>query len=89
MSLDRGGGPLGLVDWQGSRRTRARRPGVSIWGLLLAACAIGGLGALAAQLLGLVAWTGPLAAAPAALVQQVLGAQFVAGVRAMLGWFAK
>ncbi|MBS0297832.1 MAG: hypothetical protein JSR45_16100 [Proteobacteria bacterium] len=88
MPIDHGGGRLGLIDWQGRRK---RAPGLRItgWGLALIACAAAGVAMLTAQLVGAVAWTGPLAAVPAALVLLVIGAQFVAGVRAILGWFAK
>jgi len=78
-------GQIDLIRWQG-RRNRRLKTSVSGWTLVLGACALVGLGTLAAQAAGALPWSGPLAAAPAALVLLALSAYIVAVFRAVLSW---
>lgn len=83
--MDRSIGDLGLVRWQG-RRNRRPKPGVSIWTVILVTCALSGCSTLMAQVLGLLPWTGPLAAVPAGLVLLAICSQIVAVARAAVTW---
>ncbi len=78
-------GQIGLVYWQ-SRRNRRAKTGVSAWTFLVAGCVVAGAAATAAQAMGWLHWTGPLAAAPAALMLLALASQVVAAARAVLAW---
>jgi hypothetical protein len=80
-------GTIDLVSWQG-RSNRRLKPGVSVWTVLLVAAALGGCVTLSGQALGLLTWTGPLAALPAGLVLLAVCSQIVAVTRAALAWLA-
>ena len=80
-------GTINLITWQG-RRNRRPKPGVSVWTVLLVAAALGGCVTLAAQAVGLLTWSGPLAALPAGLVLLAICSQIVAVARAALAWLA-
>ena len=85
--MDHQFGRIDLVTWQG-RRNRRLKTGVSPWTILLVVCAVLGAAAMTAQGEGWVHWTGPVAAAPAALVLIALSVQLVAVARAALTWLA-
>jgi len=76
---------IDLVRWQG-RRNRRPRPGVSLWTVVVVACAVSGCISLAAQASGLLSWSGPLAAIPAGLCLLALASQIVAVARAAIAW---
>ena len=80
-------GRIDLINWQG-RRNRRIKSGVSGWTVMLAACAVMGAGAMAAQAAGWVHWTGLLEIAPTALVLFAISAQLIAVARAALMWLA-
>jgi hypothetical protein len=78
-------GRIDLIRWQG-RRNRRLKTGLSPWTLALMGCGfLGGL-ALAAQLAGLVPFTGVLAGVPAGLVVLAVAAPVVAVARAAIAW---
>lgn len=85
--MDRELGRVDLINWQ-SRRSRAPRRGVGPWAAACMAGLVLGVILAAAQAAGWLRWTGPLAAAPAALVLVAVAGQIVAVTRAVLAWLA-
>ena len=83
--MDYGLGGIDLIRWQG-RRNRRPKPGVSLWTAIVVVCALVGCSTLAAQAFGLLEWSGPLGALPAALVLLAVGAQIMALARAAIAW---
>jgi hypothetical protein len=80
-------GGVDIIRWQG-RRNRRVKSGISIWAVVLVACALVGGSTLMAQVAGLLPWSGPLAAAPGVLVVIAISTQLVAVARAALAWLA-
>ncbi len=78
-------GTVNLIRWQ-ARRNRRLKSGVPIGTVVLVACAVAGATAMGAQALGVLVWSGPLAALPAALVVLSVGAQIVAVGKAVVTW---
>ena len=85
MAMEHRLGTINLVRWQG-RRNRRLKAGVSVWLLVVAVCALVGCGTLTAQVLGLLTWSGPLAALPAFLVLVALVSQVGTIGRAAIAW---
>lgn len=83
--MDHRFGQIDLVRWQ-SHRGRRTRPGVSLWGFILAASVIVGIAAMAAQAAGILHLPGPFGSAPAVLVVLAVSAQAIALVRVALAW---
>lgn len=77
----------GVVSWQ-SRRNRRSQSGLSPWTVLAVACILIGGAATAAQAVGWLHLTGPLAAVPAGLVLFAVLGQLAAVARAVLVWLA-
>lgn len=78
-------GRINLISWQG-HSTRRPKSGVSVWTVVVVICALSGCAALAAQVLGVLTWSGPFAAAPAGLVLLAACSQIVALARAAIAW---
>lgn len=85
--MDQQLGRIDLVRWQG-RRDRRISPGVRPWTVFIVGCALTGATAMAAEALGWLPLTGPVAVVPPALILVALSAQLVNIVRALLAWLA-
>ena len=83
--MDQELGGVHLIRWQG-RRNRRPKGGVSIWAVLLGACALLGGATLAAQVFGLLPWSGFFGPFPAVLVLGAISTQLLAVARAALLW---
>ncbi len=83
--MDQHLGRINLVSWQATRNRRGKS-GMTPWTMILIGSAMIGLPLAAAQASGWLKVDGLLAVLPAGLILLVVGAQFVAGVRALLGW---
>jgi hypothetical protein len=80
-------GRIGLVSWQG-KPNRRFKAGIRPWTVVVVICAVLGAAGTAAETLGWLPRTGPLAVAPPALILLAISAQLVAALRAVLTWFA-